>query len=90
MQIEARTFAGRFRQIGGGVGRNLADALGRLGMSPRLVSAVGDDLNGKFLLTQTLNHLVRYISITFKIQSEDNNYFNSFVVLHFEENHIKL
>lgn len=90
MQIEARTFAGRFRQIGGGVGRNIADALGRLGMSPRLVSAVGDDLNGKFLLTQTLNHLVRYISITFKVQSEDNNYFNSFFVLHFEENHIKL
>lgn len=48
--------------------RNLADALGRLGMSPRLVSAVGDDLNGKFLLTQTLNHLVRYISITFKVK----------------------
>lgn len=90
MQIEARTFAGRCRQIGGGVGRNIADALGRLGMSPRLISAVGDDLNGKFLLTQTLNHLVRYISITFKIQSEDNNYFNSFFVLHFEENHNKL
>lgn len=90
MQIEARTFAGRFRQIGGGVGRNLADALGRLGMSPRLVSAVGDDLNGKFLLTQTLNHLVRYISITLKIQSENNNYFNFFVVLHFDETHIKL
>lgn len=68
MQIEARTFAGRFRQIGGGVGRNIADALGRLGMSPRLVSAVGDDLNGKFLLTQTLNHLVRYISTTFKVK----------------------
>lgn len=78
MQIEARTFAGRFRQIGGGVGRNLADALGRLGVSPRLVSAVGDDLNGKFLLTQTLNHLVRFVSITFKVK--DNSYCNSFGV----------
>lgn len=58
VQLEGRTLKGRIRQSGGGVGRNLADALGKLGASPTLVTAVGDDQPGRFLLDQTLGHMV--------------------------------
>lgn len=37
----------------GGVGRNIAENLARLGHSVKLVSAVGDDLLGQFLLDHT-------------------------------------
>ncbi|KAG8267810.1 hypothetical protein J6590_041724 [Homalodisca vitripennis] len=56
-KVEGRTLSARIRQFGGGVGRNLADALGKLNLSPCLVTAVGNDQYGNFLLHQTLNHL---------------------------------
>jgi sugar/nucleoside kinase (ribokinase family) len=40
------------------VGRNIADALGKLGAKPFLISAVGSDQTGNYLLKSTLKHVV--------------------------------
>ncbi|KAK6633341.1 hypothetical protein RUM44_003943 [Polyplax serrata] len=55
--MDGRTFKGKIAQAGGGVGRNIADALGKLGTSPFLISAVGNDEFGNFIMTQTIPHL---------------------------------
>ncbi len=44
---------GTVRITAGGVGRNVAENLARLGVDCRLVSAVGDDEHGRFLLRAT-------------------------------------
>jgi pseudouridine kinase len=41
---------GHIRVHRGGVGRNIAENLSRLGISTRLISAVGDDISGKSIL----------------------------------------
>ena len=41
---------GRIRWSAGGVARNVAENLSRLGLDARLISAVGDDDSGRFLL----------------------------------------
>ncbi|XP_054283988.1 uncharacterized protein LOC129000928 [Macrosteles quadrilineatus] len=58
-KVEGRTLQGHIRSSGGGVGRNIADALAKLSpyLQPKLVSAVGDDLYGTYLIEQTVNHL---------------------------------
>lgn len=50
IEIDGKTYKGRVFQGYGGVARNIADCTSRLGLSPLLISAVGDDLNGKGLL----------------------------------------
>lgn len=37
----------------GGVGRNIADNLARLGVDVALIAAIGDDANGRFIATET-------------------------------------
>ena len=44
---------GTIRLTAGGVGRNIAEALGRLGVPVQLISAVGDDSWGQDILQQT-------------------------------------
>ena len=44
---------GRISTTAGGVARNVAENLARLGHTSCLISAVGDDLHGQFLLEQT-------------------------------------
>jgi sugar/nucleoside kinase (ribokinase family) len=44
------------------VGRNIADALGKLGAHPFLISAVGNDQTGDYLLKSTLKHVVSIIN----------------------------
>ncbi|XP_021917454.1 uncharacterized protein LOC110828757 isoform X3 [Zootermopsis nevadensis] len=51
------THAGQIRQSGGGVGRNIADALGKLGTLPFLISAIGNDYAGDYLVKNTLKHI---------------------------------
>ncbi|MGH1435900.1 MAG: carbohydrate kinase family protein [Lewinella sp.] len=53
---------GRVAKASGGVGRNLAENLVRLGLPTELITAFGDDRNGKALLSecQELNIGVRY------------------------------
>lgn len=53
---------GRVAKTSGGVGRNLAENLVRLGLPTELITAFGDDRNGKALLAecQELNIGVRY------------------------------
>ncbi|WP_020537226.1 carbohydrate kinase family protein [Lewinella cohaerens] len=53
---------GRVAKTSGGVGRNLAENLVRLGLPTELITAFGDDRNGKALLSecQELNIGVRY------------------------------
>lgn len=45
------------------MGRNLADALGKLGARPILISAVGNDQTGDYLLKSTLNHIVSMTAV---------------------------
>ncbi|XP_071949900.1 uncharacterized protein [Antedon mediterranea] len=47
------TNVGSIQQGVGGVGRNVADCLSRLGADPLFISVVGDDLEGKSLLSQS-------------------------------------
>ncbi|CAH1402769.1 unnamed protein product [Nezara viridula] len=55
--MDGRTVKGTIRQSAGGVGRNIADALGKLQRCPPLLlSAVGPDLYGQFLL-DNIKHL---------------------------------
>jgi pseudouridine kinase len=51
--VDADSTPGHIRCAPGGVARNIAENLARLGNTVRLVSAVGDDLFGKTLLTAT-------------------------------------
>ncbi len=74
MDLKARSTAparlhtsnpGTLTQTAGGVGRNIAEGLARLGSRVHLVAAVGDDLAGEDLLARTaragvrLDHVVR-------------------------------
>lgn len=56
--------AGQMKQVSGGVGRNVADALGRFGHDVCFLSAVGDDSNGNLIL-KSLEHIVNYILYTY-------------------------
>lgn len=50
-QYDGRTHVGQSRRSCGGVGRNVADALIKLGLkSTRLISVVGNDEYGKVIL----------------------------------------
>ena len=51
------THKGGVRQSYGGVGRNLADVLARLGCNPLFISAIGDDSHSKSFL-QNNKHIV--------------------------------
>jgi pseudouridine kinase len=44
-------------QASGGVARNISENLGRLGLQSCLVTVVGDDTEGNWLLNQTKNHV---------------------------------
>jgi bifunctional ADP-heptose synthase (sugar kinase/adenylyltransferase) len=57
-QANGSTHRGEIRQSGGGVGRNIADALGKLGARPFLISAIGNDHAGDYLVKNTLKHIV--------------------------------
>lgn len=48
--LPGTSIAGRIRVSGGGVGHNIAENLGRLGLQTTLLSAVGDDEAGRHLL----------------------------------------
>lgn len=61
-QTNGSTHRGEIRQSGGGVGRNIADALGKLGAHPFLISAIGNDQTGNYLLKNTLKHVVSIIN----------------------------
>lgn len=56
-QLDGRMLAGQMKQVSGGVGRNIADALGRFGHDVCFLSAVGADSNGELIL-KSLNHIV--------------------------------
>ncbi|MEL7220342.1 MAG: carbohydrate kinase family protein [Bacteroidota bacterium] len=60
--IPADSVPGRILKASGGVGRNIAENLVRLGLPVELLTAFGDDDNGKLLLSecQQLNIGVRY------------------------------
>ncbi|XP_066905515.1 uncharacterized protein [Halyomorpha halys] len=60
MRMDGRTVLGKIGQSAGGVGRNIADALGKLQKcTPLLLSAVGPDLYGQFLV-DNMKHLNLY------------------------------
>lgn len=50
VQQNGDTYKGSIFQGYGGVARNMADCIARLGLNPLLISAVGNDLNGKGIL----------------------------------------
>jgi len=56
-QLDGRMLAGQMKRVSGGVGRNIADALGRFGHEVRFLTAVGDDSDGRSII-QSLGHIV--------------------------------
>lgn len=56
-QTNGMTHRGRMRHSFGGVGRNIADCLSRLGMDPLFISAVGNDWMGKHF-RECFTHMV--------------------------------
>jgi len=56
-QLDGRMLAGQMKRVSGGVGRNIADALGRFGHDVRFLTAVGDDSDGRSII-QSLEHIV--------------------------------
>jgi sugar/nucleoside kinase (ribokinase family) len=56
-QLDGRMLAGQMKRVSGGVGRNIADALGRFGHDVCFLSAVGDDSNGDAII-KSLDHIV--------------------------------
>lgn len=50
VENQGGNYPGKVYQGYGGVGRNIADCVTRLGLNPLLISAVGNDLNGKGLI----------------------------------------
>lgn len=54
--------AGQMKRVSGGVGRNVADALGKFGHDVCFLSAVGDDLDGHMIL-KSLEHIVNNINV---------------------------
>ncbi|OQR80343.1 hypothetical protein BIW11_00009 [Tropilaelaps mercedesae] len=63
VQQNGDTYKGKVFQGYGGVARNMADCISRLGLNPLLVSAVGDDLNGKGILRHNSKMDKRGISV---------------------------
>ena len=59
LKANGGTYPGRVQQSFGGVGRNIADCLTRLGTEPLFVSAVGGDTHAENLL-HSCKHMVRY------------------------------
>ncbi|XP_055339804.1 uncharacterized protein LOC129589226 isoform X1 [Paramacrobiotus metropolitanus] len=56
LKMNGSTHGGDINFSSGGVGRNVADCLGRLGVSAVFLSAVGDDYNGQFI-KQSCSHM---------------------------------
>jgi len=56
-QLDGRMLAGQMKRVSGGVGRNIADALGRFGHDVCFLTAVGDDSDGRSII-QSLEHIV--------------------------------
>lgn len=52
---------GKFTESPGGVGRNIADAMGKLGCSPIFISAVGDDISSRAIISTLPPNAIRYI-----------------------------
>jgi len=59
-ELASRTYSGTVRQSYGGVGRNIADCLSRLGLVPLFVSRVGHDVAGRAFLDQ-FRHMVCHV-----------------------------
>lgn len=57
--MDAGTHRGRIGRSFGGVGRNLADAVTRLGRRPLFVSVIGDDQAGRDLLAHNAQMVSR-------------------------------
>jgi len=56
-ELDSLTYSGTVRQSYGGVGRNIADCLSRLGLVPLFISKVGQDVAGKAFVDQ-FKHMV--------------------------------
>ena len=55
--MSGATYAGKIYQSFGGVGRNIADCMSRLGNAPLFVSALGDDVHASALISNC-SHMV--------------------------------
>ena len=72
--VEADSTPGHIGCAPGGVARNIAENLARLGNAVRLVSAVGDDLFGKTLLTATAQAGVNIDAVGFHADARTATY----------------
>ena len=68
MQLSSQTYSGTVRQSYGGVGRNIADCLSRLGLVPLFISIVGHDVAGRAFIEQ-FRHMVCHCYLPRGIES---------------------
>ena len=62
LQLNGGTYPGTVQKMYGGVGRNVADCLSRLGVSPLFVSGIGNDSH-KTAFQAYCSHMVIYTNI---------------------------
>ena len=60
--MDGRTIDGKVQSTAGGVGRNLADCMARLGANPFFISLVGAQEYAETLLSK-MNHMVSLIHL---------------------------
>lgn len=77
-QLDGRMLAGQMKQVSGGVGRNIADALGRFGHDVCFLSAVGGDSNGDLIL-KSLGHIVKKNRHSYTPREHCNTYCSRFI-----------
>lgn len=61
-QLDGRIYDAKYKINAGGVGRNIAEALAKLGCQPTFISAVGSDAYGDFLVSSLPSNCVQNIT----------------------------
>ncbi|XP_030762198.1 uncharacterized protein LOC115887015 [Sitophilus oryzae] len=62
-RLDGRLHVGRLDYSAGGVGRNICEALGKLGRSSHFISAVGDDQQGRILTRNIPKESSKFIKV---------------------------
>lgn len=62
LQMDGRTLNGKVQSTAGGVGRNVADCMARLGANPFFISNVGAQEYAETLLSK-MDHMVSLVGI---------------------------
>lgn len=61
-QIDGSIYYGKFNRSAGGVGRNISEAISKLGTTPIFISAVGNDSHGDYILDTLPSNCKKYVA----------------------------